>query len=134
MHDWCLNVQSGMPTNAVYFDFKKALDLVVHSKLSIKLPAYGMNGNLFTWISDFLHNGLKVVKMNNTYSHSVKLADGVPQGIVLGPTLFLLFTNDVSSTLDDLDVKHKLFADDIKLYPTYDLRGSKSDLAAVDRL
>ena len=88
MHDWCLNLQSHISIDAVYFDFKKAFDSVAHPKLLIKLPAYGINGNLHTWISDFLHNRLQVVKMNKTYSHTIKVTSGVPQGSVLGPTFY----------------------------------------------
>ena len=50
---------------------------------------------------------------NNTYSHTIKVTSGVPQSSVL---YFFIFINDVSSIYDDLDVKLKLFADDIKLY------------------
>jgi len=101
----------------------------------MKLPAYGISGNLRTWIADFLHMRLRVVKLNNIYSHIVSVTSGVPQGSVLGPTLFLLFINDVSNIFKELDVKLKLFADDIKLYSSYDVRGSQSDLiTAVNRL
>ena len=65
---------------------KKSFDSVAHPKLVIKLPAYGINGNLHTWISDFLHNRPQVVKMNNTYSHTIKVTSVVSQGSVLGPT------------------------------------------------
>jgi hypothetical protein len=65
----------------------------------------------------------------------VNVSSGVRLGSVLYPALFLLFINDVNSIFNDLDVKLKLFADDIKLYPTYDLHGSQSDLVtAVNRL
>ena len=77
---------SHISTDADYFDLKKAFDSVAHPKLLIKFPAYGINGNLYTWISDFLHNRLQVVKMNNIYSHTIKVTSGVPQGSVLGPT------------------------------------------------
>ena len=56
MLDWCLNLQSHISTDAVYFDFKKAFDPLAHPKLLTKLPAYSISGNLHTWISDFLHN------------------------------------------------------------------------------
>ena len=55
LHDWCLNLRSHIPTDFVYFDFKKAFDFVSHPKLQMKLPAYGISGNLLTWIIDFLH-------------------------------------------------------------------------------
>jgi len=44
---------------------------------------------------------------------------GVPQGSVIGPTLFLLFVNDVIDIFDNLAVSFKLYADDIKLYSCY---------------
>lgn len=84
---------SHISTDADYFDLKKAFDSVAHPKLLIKLPAYGINGNLYTWISDFLHNRLQVVKMNNTYSHTIKVTSGVPQGSVLGPNLCIFMTS-----------------------------------------
>jgi ribonucleases P/MRP protein subunit RPP40 len=68
-------------------------------------------------------------------SHIVSVTSGVPQGSVLGPTLFLLFIDDVSNIFKELDVELKLFADDIKLYSTCDVRGSQCDLAtAVNHL
>ena len=45
----------------------------------------------------------------------------VPQGSALGPTLFLLFINDVCDVFEDLKVVCKLYADDVTLYTAYDL-------------
>ena len=76
-----------------------------------------------------------MVKLINIYSHAVSVTSGVPQGRVLGPTLFLLFINDVSNIFDELDVKLKLFTDDIKLYSIYGVCGSLSNLkTAVNRM
>jgi len=46
----------------------------------------------------------------------ILFTSGVPQGSVLGPTLFLLFINDICDIFDGLHIKCKLYADDIKLY------------------
>ena len=89
LHDWTLNLQCHIATDVVYFDFKKAFDSVAHPKLLMKLPAYGISGSLLTWIADFFHMRLQVVKLNNMYSHTVSVTSGVPQRSVLGPTLFL---------------------------------------------
>ena len=75
-----------------------------------------------------------MVKLINIDSHTVSLTSGVPQGSAFGRTLFSLFINDVSNTFEELDVKLKLFADDLKLYSTCDVRGSQSDLTIAVNL
>lgn len=61
MHDWCLNMQSHIPTDNVYFDFKIAFYSVLHPKLLPKLPAWDKWQS--AWLTDFLHHGVKVVKI-----------------------------------------------------------------------
>ncbi|XP_065654673.1 uncharacterized protein LOC136081295 [Hydra vulgaris] len=46
LHDWRSNPQRRIPTNIIYFDFKKAFNSVSHPKLLMKLPAYGIVGHL----------------------------------------------------------------------------------------
>ena len=56
------------------------------------------------------------VNINGFISDEVAVTSGVPQGSALGPTLFLLYINDLSSTFANSDTICKLFADDVKLY------------------
>ena len=135
LQDWTLNLQNRMNTDVIYFDFRKAFDSVSHVKLLSKLPAYGISGCLLNWISAFLTNRSQVVKFKNSCSCPVSVSSGVPQGSVLGPTLFLLYINDVCDIFLGLTVKTKLYADDIKMYSCYKLPNDQSDLQhAVDRL
>ena len=71
LHDWCLNLQSRYTTDIVYFNFKKAFDSVSHPKLLVKLKAYGITGNLYTWIAEFLHNRSQSVKLGGSFSSSI---------------------------------------------------------------
>ena len=65
------------------------------------------------WITSFLHNRSQQVVIEGTYSSPCKVTSGVPQGTVLGPTLFLLYINDLISNIQSTV---RLFADDCLIY------------------
>jgi len=95
-------------------DIAKAFDTVPHQRLSQKLKWYGVTGNTHQWISSFLSNHYQMVVIDNISSDLSVVTSGVPQGMVLGPTLFLIYMNDV---VDNVKYsKIRLFADDIILY------------------
>jgi hypothetical protein len=110
---------------AVFLDFAKAFDSVVHSFLTNKLEAYGFRGKILKWLNDFLTNRKQRVVIGSAQSNWLDVLSGVPQGSVLGPLLFVIFINDLP---DQFRNECKLFADDSKVIAT--IRNS-SDLAAV---
>ena len=74
-------------------------------------------------------------RVGKSISACSSVISGVPQGSVLGPTLFLLYINGVADIFTDLTVSLSLFADDLKLYTDYTVDATHSDLqVAVDRL
>jgi len=127
--DWAYSIESKYHTDIIYFDFKKAFDSVSHPKLLIKLKSYGLDGKLFQWLNNFLSNRRQLVTINNAISDQIDVTSGVPQGSVLGPTLFHLFINDIRDILTDINVKFKLFADDLKLYSTRSNANNVNDLS-----
>ena len=56
MNDRFLNIDNSIPTDAVYLDFSKAFDCVPHKRLMSKLYAYGIRGEIYNWIKDFLYD------------------------------------------------------------------------------
>ena len=118
--DWSLNLDHQRSSDAIYFDFRKAFDSVSHTKLLLKLRAYGLSGPRLNWLISFLSNRSQFVSIGGAASELSAVTSGVPQGSVLGPTLFLIFINDICDTREGLDILYKLFADDLKIYALCD--------------
>jgi len=78
----------GQQTYVMVMDFSKAFDKVDHHKLVHKLKHMGVNPYITTWIKDFLQNRSQQVLVENKVSHSLPVLSGVPQGSVVGPSLF----------------------------------------------
>ena len=65
------------------------------------------------WIKDFLKGREQRVVVNNEFSDWASVVSGIPQGSVLGPSLFTIFINDIPN---DITSNGNFFADDTKLY------------------
>ena len=88
-----ISLDAGGETRAIAFEISKAFDNVWHAGLLHKLNVYGVVGHILNILESFLQeHSLKVV-LDGQFSPLYITNDGVPQGSVLGPTLFLVFNN-----------------------------------------
>ena len=110
---WTEILEQGGSIDCIYLDFAKAFDTVPHQRLLKKLSAYGIRGNILGWIRSFLSNRQQKVKVGSSCSDWVQVKSGIRQGSVLGPTLFLIYINDLPEVVSNVV---KLFADDTKIY------------------
>jgi retron-type reverse transcriptase len=116
----------GLHAIGLFFDLSKAYDVINHNVLLDKLNAYGIRGEANLWFNSYVSNCLQVVEIKETAcSNSVKnsyispckkVEHNVPQGLVLGPLLFLLYINDITENVQG--AKMVLFADDTNLLIT----------------
>ena len=104
-------------TRAVALDISKAFGRVWHAGLLHKLKSYGISGQIFGLISSFLSNMRLRVVLDGKSSQEYPVNAGVPQGSILGPTLFLLYINDLP---DDVVRNIAIYADDTTLYSKFD--------------
>ena len=97
----------------VFLDISKAFDRVWHMGLLTKLTAVGFSKNMTDWFHSYLTNTEQRVCIRDVSSSWQKIYAGVPQGSILGPTLFIIFINDIVNWINSNTI---LFADDTILY------------------
>lgn len=108
------NMENKKYTLGLFLDLQKAFDSIQFKSLIHKLSSYGVRGVALQLFKSYLEDRYQYVKLNNTISAKIKLNQGVPQGSILGPLLFLVYINDI------VDIPHSpeliMYADDTNVF------------------
>ena len=128
---WTEKLESGDAVDVIYTDFSKAFDSVPHQRLLKKMESLGIRGVTLNWVKAFLSNRRQCVRVENELSNWISVISGIPQGSVLGPTLFVIFINDMPEMVESIC---QLFADDAKIFRSVHLRDETGNLKLQEDL
>ena len=121
-----LNMDRRSPTLAVFIDFKKAFDCVQHDLLIQKVRTMNIDKLTISWLENYLEYRQQRVLANNHCSEPKKVTQGVPQGSIIGPLLYIIYADDITKIVNKCNVTQ--YADDTVLYST----GKSLNLALKD--
>ena len=113
INNWAKILDNGGQVDTFILDFEKAFGTRPHELLKSRLFGCVIGGKSLKWIDSFLCYRQQRVFVNGAKSDWAPVLYGVPQGTVLGPLLFPLYINDIST---DIDSEIRLFADDCVCY------------------
>jgi len=113
-------VDSKLVTALVLLDLSSAFDTVDHSTLLTVLDRrFGVRESAMDWFSSYLSDRTQTFCANGMMSEPIPVTCSVPQGSVLGPVLFISYTEDVTSIFDSHQISHLLYADDKHIKQAY---------------
>ncbi len=127
-----IDSKNGNYVRLLFIDYSSAFNTIVPSKLAVKLSDLGLNTTLCDWIQDFLTGRPQVVKMGQFTSNSITLNVGAPQGCVLSPLLYSLYTHDCVSSHSSTSIVK--FADDTVVLGLISNNDETAYLGEVERL
>ena len=101
MYDrWVRAASQGQVSGAILIDLSAAFDLVDSDILIKKLRIYGLKEDILSWVMSYLSDRHQAVWIDHVYSDFTSHSIGVPQGSILGPLFFIIYYNDLLSSLN----------------------------------
>ena len=117
LNDILLSLDQGNTSILTLLDLSSAFDTIDHTILINTLEnEFNITGKVLSWFKSYLSLRHQTVMINNTSSSSKTLKYGVPQGSVLGPILFIIYTKSLHDLISKHSIHDQSFADDTQLY------------------
>ena len=117
----------------ILLDLSAAFDTIDHDILFKRLESIDVKGSALKWFQSYLSCRSQAVNINGTVSSHVKLHYGVPQGSVLGPILFTIYSTPIANIARKYGLYVHAYADDTQLYVHFDLNDPNDEMSARQR-
>ena len=118
----------------VLLDLSAAFDTIDHNILISRLHIFGINDAALDWFRSYITSRSQRVSIRNELSDITMLPFGVPQGSVLRPILFILYTKPLADICRRHGINVHLYADDTQLYLPYDILDPADARRAVSQM
>ena len=113
------SLDSSTYTELLLFDFSSAFDTLNHLILIDRIKYLGIEGSPLKWLTSLITNRTSSIKINDFISPPTNIHNGVPQGSVIGPLIFLIYVRPISNIIRKYpNISYHNHADDIQLLLT----------------
>ena len=125
-------MDEGKVTALTLLDLSAAFDTTDHSMLFGRLEdCVGVTWRAHDWLRSYVTGRSQQVKLGECLSRKVDLSFAVPQGSVLGPLLFTIYTTPLSQVVSQHDISQHIYADDSQLYVSFSSGNPDASLSSL---